>query len=356
MATLDPALIARLDRSGMLDRIMEFPEQCLAAWEIVQQAALPERYRQARQIVVLGMGGSAIAADVVQALINAECPVPFTVVRDYELPGFVDAQTLVIGSSYSGQTEETLVAFDQARRAGSMLVAITTGGRLREMAERAGAPVLLFHYPAQPRAAFGYSFMLLLGLLQRLGFAADRTPDLAPTVDLLRRLRTILGPDNRTESNPALQLAQALQGRIVCVYGGGLMGPVARRWKGQVNENSKNWAEFDLLPELHHNAVVGYEHPAALPNVVAVVLLHSTLNHPRIRLRTQITADLLRRRGIPHHTVEAQGETSLAHVLSAIYIGDFVSYYLALLNGVDPSTIEAINYLKNELARAGAPI
>lgn len=341
-----------LDPAGMLDRIRELPQQCAQAWESVQTFALPADYVNPDGVIVLGMGGSAIGGDLAGALAGAESPVPCAVCRDYTLPAWAGPRTVVIASSYSGNTEETLSTFEEAVTRGARLIAITTGGKLAARAQELGLPLLSFSYPAQPRAALGYSFIFLVGLFQKLGLLAGKQHDLNEARQALARLQPTLDAAVPQAENPAKQLASFLHQRFVVVYGAGHLGPVARRWRGQFAENSKAWAAYEELPELNHNAVVGYEHPAALRDDIAVVLLASTLYHPRVQVRVQVTADLLARQGIPHHTLQVQGESALAQMLWAIHYGDFVSYYLAMLYGVDPSPVRSIAYLKEQLARA----
>jgi glucose/mannose-6-phosphate isomerase len=170
--------------------------------------------------------------------------------------------------------------------------------------------------------------------------------------DLLQEMAQELGPDAPADSNPAKRLAQRLFGRLCIIYGGGLMAEVARRWKGQFNENSKNWAFFEPLPELNHNAVLGYQFPTNLSERIMVITLSSSLNHPRITLRESITEELLGRWGVRTERVEARGSQPLEQVFSATYFGDFVSYYLALINDIDPSDMDVINDLKTRLAQA----
>jgi glucose/mannose-6-phosphate isomerase len=298
------------------------------------------------------MGGSAIGGDLVETLARAESTVPSAVCRTYTLPAWVGSRTVVIASSYSGNTEETLAAFEEAVARGARPIALTTGGRLAARAQESGFPLLTFSYESQPRAALGYSLIYLVGLFQKLELLADKRHDLAEAVRVLTRLQPTIDAPVPQARNPAKQLAAFLCQHFAVVYGAEHLGPVARRWRTQFAENSKAWAAYEELPELNHNAVVGYEHPAALRDDVAVVLLTSTLYHPRVQVRSQVTADLLARQGVPHHTIQVQGESSLAQMLWAIHFGDFVSYYLAMLYGADPTPVKAIDYLKEQLARS----
>ncbi|MBI4320821.1 MAG: bifunctional phosphoglucose/phosphomannose isomerase [Chloroflexi bacterium] len=345
--------IRRIDREGMIDRIAELPQQCADAWRMIENLQLPQEYSRVDQVLVLGMGGSAIGGDLARVLTADEMKVPMQVCRDYDLPGYVGPDTLVIASSHSGNTEETLSALEQATRRQSKVVAVTGGGKLRDIVRQQGYPLVFFSYQAQPRAALGYSFILLLGVLQKAGLIGDKSNDVREAVSVLETMRTDLGPEVPTTSNLSKQLAERAYGRLLFVYGGGMLSEVARRWKGQINENGKAWAVFEALPELNHNAVVGYEFPKDMAERIVLVFLDSPLIHPRIRLRHAITQEILARHRIEYHTVESRGASPLAQMLSGIYVGDYTSLYLSVLYEVDPSPVEVISYLKQRLA--GAP-
>lgn len=346
----DLATYESVDPSGMRERIAELPAHCADAWRLAQALRLPESYRDVRQVVVLGMGGSAIGGALVGALVAEECPVPILGVGGYELPAYVGPEALVVGSSYSGKTEETLSAFQQAMARGCRLVAIATGGDLAALAEERGYPLLKFPPCLAPRAAIGYSVVLLLGLLYRVGLVRDYGEDLDEAVAVLEEWGRELRPEVPTARNPAKRLAGQLVGRLPVVYGAGFLAPVARRWKGQFNENAKQWAIWEEMPELNHNAVVGYGMPEGVREQAYVLMLRSRLDHPRVRARWEVTRELLLREGIAVDEIWGRGESRLAQMLSLVHFGDYVSLYLAALNGVDPTPVPPIDYLKNRLA------
>jgi len=340
------------DRAGMIDHIVGLPGQVRDAWAQVRNTTLPPSHAGAGAVAICGMGGSAIGGDIARTLIDAEITVPVVVVRGYDLPAFVKADTLVILSSFSGTTEETLAACDAALERGAPMIAVTTGGVLAERAKKEDFPLLQFSFQGMPREAIGYSSLLMLGVLTQLGYVEDHSQEIAAATDLMDTMAEELGPGS-TNGNAAGELAARCHGRIVGVYGGGLMAEVSRRWKGQLNENSKSWAFFDQLPELNHNAVRGFRFPQDAGEHLRVVQLSAEGNHPRITLRDKVTAELLRSSGVPVDIVEARGQNAFEQVFSALYFGDFVSYYLALLNGVDPSDNSAIDHLKARLAQGG---
>lgn len=344
----DVDALKRNDPQAMGERIAELPWQCRRAWEVIESHPFPADYAQADSVVILGMGGSAIGGDLVRALVRDLCPVPIFVNRGYDLPRFVGQNTLVIASSYSGNTEETLAAFQEASARGAKLLALTTDGQLAQMAQNP----LTFSYVAQPRATIGFSLVMLLGVLTKLGFVPDPRPDLEEAIEVMEGLGGKIREEAPTSQNPAKQLALSLKGKLPVIYGAQHLEPVARRWKTQFNENGKCFAFFDVLPELHHNTVEAFPHPTELVEKGIILLLTSRLYHPRNVLRSQVTEELLERYGIPHWSMEAQGKSLLSQLLSTIHFGDYVTLYLAALRGVNPSSVETIAYLKKRLAQA----
>lgn len=356
MVNLDDVLTyRRLDTSGMLNHLHEFPEQCQRAWEKVLSFELPREYTRIDKVIILGVGGSAIGGEIVRGLALAESKVPIWVHRDYNLPLLVDEDTLVIASSYSGNTEEPLSAFTESLKTPAKKLVLTTGGRLGELAEKEGIPVFIIDYQASPRAAFPYSFVPLLGIFQKIGLLGDKSANLQEALQILNKLSRNFVETTPLTSNPVKQLATKLWGCITVIYGAGMLSPVAQRWKTQFNENSKIWAFFEFFPELNHNAVVGYEFSSPVKKRMFVVLLHSASLHPRIRLRYEATAKLLAKSGISHEFVEAVGGTPLAQVMSLVLFGDYLSFYLAMLNRIDPTPVDSIDFVKRYLAQFSTP-
>ena len=353
MVDLDNASAHRqFDKLGMLDHLHGFPEQCQKAWEKVLKFELPREYTKISNVVILGMGGSAIGGDIVRRLALAESKVPVFVHRDYGLPVFVDASTLVIASSYSGNTEETLSAFTKALGTRSKKLVITSGGKLKDLAEKQGIPTFVIDYRAPPRAAFPHSFVPLVGIFQKLGLFADKSADLQEAMDILKKLSRDLIETRPPTSNPTKQLAAQLRGRVAVIYGAEILSEVAQRWKGEFNENSKAWAFSESFPELNHNAVVGYEFPVEVKERIVVLLLRSSSLRPRNLLRYEVTAKLLAKAGIAYEFVEARGKSALAQVMSLVLLGDYASFYLSMLNEVDPTSTDAINSVKQYLAQS----
>ncbi len=350
MRDLDaPERFAALDPKGMLSRIRDLPSQCEDAWARACELSLPEAYGKVDQVIILGMGGSAIGGDLLRALLLPECSVPIIVHRDYGLPAYVGERSLVIACSYSGNTEEPLLGFGQAVERGAQVVSVTTDGELARRSAELGLPVCRYEYEAQPRAALGYSLMIPLGILQYAGLIQDKSGDVAEAVAVMHVWQQEVKETVPAAQNAAKTLAAQLYGHLPVIYGAEHLSEVARRWKGQFNENAKSWGVFDVLPELNHNTVAGYGLPATLTDLAFVLLLTSTLHHPRVRLRFDITRQLLEQHGFAWKVIEARGDSALAQALSVIHFGDYVSYYLAMLNDVDPWSIGNIDFVKKRL-------
>jgi glucose/mannose-6-phosphate isomerase len=346
----DSTYLQSIDPYDMGTRISELPLQCREAKALAEECSLPIEYSLVDAIVILGIGGSAIAGDLVRTLIGEECRIPIFLNRDYDLPAFVNNRTMVIASSYSGNTEETLTAFSEALERGAWPLAITSGGQLAEICREQRIPLICYEYESQPRAALGYSFVPTLVVLQQLNFITDKSAQLDEAISQMERLQTQIGVEVPEKSNPAKQLARKLEGQLPVVYGAEHLSEAARRWKCQFNENSKGWAFWEVLPELNHNAVAGYEFPTALAKKIRVLVLSSRLYRPRHRFRLDVTGEILEQKGIAHEVIQVQGESRLAQALWAVHFGDYVTYYLAALRGADPTPVSTIAYLKERLA------
>jgi glucose/mannose-6-phosphate isomerase len=347
----DHRVYKKYDPEAMRERIKELPAQCQQAWQAAMDFNLPPHYANVDKVVILGMGGSAIGGDLLRSLAQSELKIPLIVHRDYGLPAFIDGRTLVIASSYSGNTEETLSAFEAALASGYKKLVITTGGKLQELAKANNIPVFKIDYESQPRAAIGFCFLPTLCFMQKLGLISDKTGDVTEAIQLLKKLSDNLDENSPQRLNPAKRLAQKLYGRLPVIFGAGITASVAYRWKTQINENSKAWGLSDVFPELSHNAAVGFSLPKEIASRIRVVLLGSPDFTDRIKLYYDVTGELLKRAGVSYEFVDAEGKSPLAQMLSLIMLGDFVSYYLAILYKVDPTSTKAINYMKERLAQ-----
>jgi glucose/mannose-6-phosphate isomerase len=351
MSILDQAdKWASIDPQSMRSLLESFPEQVMAAAQAGRNVSLPVP-GGIRTIIVTGLGGSAIGGDLVRAIAESRLRCPLVVNRNYDLPGFVDDSTLVFACSYSGNTEETLSAYEQARRAKASIVCITSGGKLETMATANGHPVLRMPGGLPPRAALGHSLIALLAAMQAMRFMPDMSESIQETIELLKTLKDRYGADNPESFNPAKKLANSLCGKVVTIYGSnGIMESAAYRWRSQIAENAKNLASHHVLPEMNHNELVGWMYPVEVLRKIGVVFLRDKEDHPQIQRRFELTKDLLAGKCGALHEIWSEGKSLLARVLSVIYLGDFVSLYLAYLNNTDPTPVAVIDYLKKNLS------
>ena len=339
------------DRGGMAARIGAIPEQIERALQTLRAKPWPLPASPPDRLAVGGRGGSAIAADLTRALVEDRLPRPLEVVRGYRWPGWLTGDGLALLSSYSGETEETLSLYREAARRVVPRLALTTGGALGALCARDGVPAHPLPPGYPPRAALFASWVALTGLLHRLDWIENPEPEWREAARRLRERDAEIGPPVREGSNPAKQLARSLAGRMIFVYAGvGPLEAVALRWKQQLHENAKLLAHSAVVPELDHNEIVGWERPQALHRASAVVVLHDPEDAPEIRMRLVLTADYARRQGAAVHEVEAPPGPRLARVASLVQLGDYVSLYLALLSGADPTAIPSIDDFKRRLA------
>ena len=333
----------------MRDLIAALPAQAREAWTAGQAWELPAAFRTPRRVVVLGVGGSAIGADLLATLAERTTAVPVRVQRGYAAP-VADEDTLVVACSFSGETEETLAAFEGTFDQPGMRLAVTTGGRLAQTAEERGLPVFRYRWEGPPRTALGYGLFPLLAILQRLGAIPIGEHEVERAIAALEAGAERWSTNVPERSNLAKQQARKLAGRVPVILGADFLDPAARRWSGDINENAGQWAFHAALPEADHNLVAGVGAPPAATALLRAVLLDSPAIHQRNRLRVRLTAELLDEGGIQHDIVLCDGTGVLDSMLSACYLGDWVSLYLALLGRVDPGPIPAIERLKAALA------
>lgn len=341
----------------MMGAILGLPEQCENAKRIGLAADLGSvPSRRYASLVLAGLGGSAIGGDFLKSCYGPELACPMEVVRDYHLPGYVGENTLVFASSNSGNTEETLAAYEYAKRSGATIVAFTTGGELEKRARRDGVAVVKFPGGLQPRAAVGNSFVPLIVSAARIGvLPAVLIDDIDEAVATMIGVRDSCNPDARGSENVARRLAGSWKGALPVIYGSqGERGLVAYRWKSQINENAKAFAVWNVFPELNHNETVGWSgaHDQGNPkDVLRVCILRDSREPAHIARRVTLTKEILVKFAGGVDEVWATGESTLARMLSLTYVGDFASCYLAYAYGEDPTPVKVIDWLKSELMK-----
>ena len=343
---LDAAAVAAVDATGQVGDVLDLADHLHDALWRVESAAL-EPVDAPGGLIVAGMGGSAIGARLALGAIGGRARRPLMVCDGYALPGWAGPDTLVMSSSYSGVTEETLSAYEDAGAHGASRLVATTGGALIERARRDGVPVIPVPGGFQPRAAVGYSLVAALEAAALCGAAPSLREEVEAAAELAEGLAAEWGPDG-PEDGEAKALARRLQGTMPVIAGAELAGAAAYRWKCQINENAGMLAFAAALPEMDHNEIAGW--PAAQGRFAAVFLEDSGA-HPRNVLRTGLTAGQAAAAAAVVERVSAHGERPVERVVSLLLLGDLVSLYLAVLRGVDPAPVPPIDALKAELAR-----
>lgn len=339
------------DSTGFFASLTGLAAQCTEAYETAQATAL-RGVGESKAVVVTGLGGSAIGGDLLRVYCQERLLVPVVVNRDYTLPAFVGGDTLVFAVSYSGNTEETLSAYQHARGKGSTVVTLTSGGKLKALADQDGVPVIQVPVGLAPRAATGYLFIPMLAVLERLGMLKGLAKEVAELAREIESLAAAYGLEAPVEKNPAKKLALDFKDRVPVIWGAsGTTDVVAQRWKGQINENAKAPAYWNVFPELNHNEIVGFEKPEELLRKLWVVILRDRGDHPRVGYRMEITRRVIAGRVAGVTEVTSSGDGMLARLYSLIYLGDWASVYLAVLYGIDPGPVRVIDLLKRELAK-----
>ena len=340
----DNVKVSALDASDALGVLSDQPNQ-LATEIPLSGDVSPGSFRQ---IVLAGMGGSALAGLLMRNWLDDRLKIPFIITRNYELPAFVGPETLVIASSYSGNTEETLAAYETAKKAGAKIVVVASGGEMTQRAQAAGQPVYAIPAGYQPRMAVWFSMRALAQLFDKLQLTQGAAEALGKISPVLESAVRAWRGDNPAPQNLAKQLATKLAGNATIIYAGPALAAAAYKWKINLNENGKNLAWSNEYPEANHNEIVGWTSQQD-KTPFAVIELCSVFDNERVRLRFQAVTQLLEKHRPTAHKVEAEGETKLAQLLWTVLLGDFVSVYLALLNGVDPTPVDIIEDLKEAL-------
>jgi glucose/mannose-6-phosphate isomerase len=343
----------QLDTQNMLAEIGGLPDQLANAFGQGLALPLPD-WKDVQRVIITGMGGSAIGADLLAAYVQPSCTIPVFVHRDYGLPAFAKGrETLVVVSSHSGNTEETLDAFESTLKNKCTVIAMCTGGGLAKRAKEKKVPLWTFDHKGQPRAAVGFSFGLLLALFARLQLIPDPASDMAEAVQAMKSFQEHLRPDVPAVKNPAKRFAGQLMGRWVTVMGAGLLAPVARRCKGQINEVAKAAANFEFLPEADHNTLAGTLNPEPVLNAQTMTLfLRAPSDHARNRLRSNLTRKTYMLEGLNTDVIDGSGKTPLAHMWTLILFGDYMAYYLAMAYGMDPTPVAALESFKATMKEA----
>jgi glucose/mannose-6-phosphate isomerase len=348
LPTVSRARIEEVDVDRLTDDVLAIPDHLRDALWRVESAQL-EPDDAPGGMVVAGMGGSAIGGALAVAALGDRLSRPIGAARSYGLPSWATPDTTVLCSSYSGNTEETLAAYEAAGHLGARRIVVTSGGQLADQARRDRVPVIPLPGVLQPRSAVAYMTVAALEVAALCGAGEPLHTEIDVAAESTARLAAEWGPEG-PEDGLAKDLARRLVGTVPVVAGAGLTIPIAYRWKTQVNENAKLPAFSHELPELDHNEIVGWSGARSTGNFAAVFLDDSDL-HPRERQRIELTRGLIASEATATFRIESRGETRTERVFSLVLLGDLVSIYMAVLRGIDPSPVEIIERLKGELSR-----
>jgi glucose/mannose-6-phosphate isomerase len=346
----DIGKIRKVDKSNMLAFCVDAAEHYRKAARTAEKISL--QYANPANIVVAGMGGSAIGGELLKDWVRDKVQVPVEVNRDYVLPAYANEKSLVVVVSYSGETEETLSTFLDAVKRKCMIFCVSSGGSLLEFAEKLGVPYLRVPSGMPPRASLPYLFVPLPKSLEKAGVVSGVSGELSEAIRLLERVSGESAPEKPVKDNFAKTLASGINGSIPVVYGFGVFRSVAQRFKQQFNENSKVPSKWEFFSELNHNEIVGWENAEKLAECFSTIFIRDKAESDAICSRIEITKSLLSS-GSKMFEVWSQGKGVLARMLSTVCIGDFTSVYLAVLRNVDPTPVENINLLKEKLRQGG---
>ncbi len=345
-------LIKKLDCSNMLKFILDLPEQCRDAYTIGNSSSMDKSAIKINNIVFAGMGGSGIGPELIKVYLRDELKIPVSICRTYTLPDFVGKDTLLFCLSYSGNTEETLSCFQKGLKRNAFIITIGSGGRLKELSIKNDTTHISIPSGYPPRAAIGYMSLTVLGVLAKLGLIKDKENDIKELFSILTEVRDKeIGFTIPLEKNISKQIAIKLYKRYPLIYGtADTTEAVSVRWREQIAENGKTISSSNTVPEMNHNEIVGWRFPEKLLRDFKAIILCDKDDHERIKERIRISGEIIKRSGAEVIVLEREKGRRLARIYSLIYIGDFVSFYLAILNKIDPTPVETIDYLKKELA------
>ena len=343
--------IRSIDTHDMLGFIRNFPEQIEEAIEIAKPVEIDGFKPQ--NIVIAGVGGSAIGGDILASWLFKRIDIPIFVNRAYRLPTFVGEKTLLFAVSYSGNTEETLSLFDEGITKGCRIIAITSGGKLEKRCQDNGVTIIRVPKGKPPRASVAFLFFPIVVMLKKLGIY-DPDPEIAFVLENLKGLREQVIPENPTANNPAKKLALELNGENPIIYGEGIFNSVARRWQTQFNENAKTLSWHATFPEMNHNEIEAWVKDDFAKNFTIIILRDDFRMDSQLQKRVKLTKEsILEKHAKKVIEVVAEGgeeKDYLARMLSSMYLGDFVSVYIAILKGHDPTPVSAIETFKRDLA------
>jgi len=349
--------IKKLDTHLVAESINSLPDQIAQVVSDFKKIKLSIKHQQVDNIVVAGMGGSNLGAGIIKSALSDHLKKPLEILAGYEVPANVSRNTLFVMSSYSGGTEETLATFEQARKKGAQIIAITAGGTLAKLMSKNGIPGYIFkhnHNPSdQPRLGLGYSIFGILMLLTKIGLIDVKAGEAQKIISSLRAQNKKLVPEINAKNNLAKKIANELFGQMPILVAPDFLAGNLHAMRNQFCETSKNFASYLVLPDLNHFALEGLAHPYENKKGLVFLFFKSDLAHPRIQLRSKITKKIIKQNGLETHAIKLSGKTKLSQAFELLQLGTWITYYLGMLNEVDPVKIPFVDWFKKELERQG---
>lgn len=349
-----PKSFHKLDPSGVRDSIALLPAQCREAWDAVKNLSLPSSFKHVSRIAIVGMGGSGLGPHLVQSVFRDRIEIPVAILNSYDLPEWVGETTLVILSSYSGTTEEVLEAFRHAKKRGAKIAGTATGGDLERLCRGADVPFLkiipVSNPAGAPRLALGYSILGIAGILARAGLLELPEREVKDAIDECASAIKRLGPATSWVQNPAKQIGRDLKGRVPIVVAAGHLEGNAHIFQNQLHETAKQFAAHFCLSELNHHLLEGLTHPKTQIKKMSAVFLHSSLYHPRIKKRVEITSEVFRKQGLKVHEWSPPSHSALGQAFESLVFTSYVAFYLAMHNRENPAPNPWVDYFKKKLS------
>jgi glucose/mannose-6-phosphate isomerase len=347
--------IKNLDKSNMIGSIEELYLQCQQTWDDIQNIKVPPEYKKVKNIVVVGMGGSALGPHVIQTLYFDKLKIPIQIINDYHLPAYTNEETLVVLSSNSGTTEEVLCAAEEAKAKKSLIMGMATGGKLADFLNNNKIPSYIFeqkHNPSrQPRMGIGYMILGMLGLFHSSGLIELEKKEIHEIIGNLKELNNVWGIQSPQSSNIAKKYARDCFGKIVIIVSSSFFIGNVHTFNNQLNENSKTFSAYFTLPEINHHLMEGLGFPKTNPQNLIFIFINSPLFDVRIKKRFKLTEIIVKKNGIKVLEFIPKGSTKLIQAFEVLLFGSYIGFYLAMLNNLNPASIPWVDYFKKELAK-----
>ncbi len=345
----------KFDKGKILASIRMLPDQMEQAWEEVRKLDIPKEYTMSSNVVVCGMGGSALGGRIVDSLLESRVRVPIEISTDYNIPYYVNKETLVISTSYSGNTEETISATEQAIEKNANVFGVSTGGELEKILTKNNQISYIFdpiaNPSAQPRMGLGYSISSTLAILSKCGLFHLSNDDFYELVVTIRNYIKNFDIDIPYDKNIAKLLAGKLFGKIPVLISSSHLIGVTHAMKNQLNENSKLFSVLFDLPEMNHHLLEGLKNPKNASSLLSFLFFHSDKYSERVKKRLELTMEVVEKNRYEANLYKVTSDTKISEIFEVLSLGSFLSFYLSFMHGVDPSEIPWVDYFKKELAK-----